>query len=120
MAVNVEDSLDDLIESLTQRRLWSRWLRETVAAGSTNGAGACSIRIPAALQVRSHAQKFFLKLEKAGKADVVPPPRPKKRAAKPYPVQSVSPCIYHPGSAAGKVLCSSFKLLDVGHLFCIR
>ncbi|CAK0755916.1 hypothetical protein CVIRNUC_002411 [Coccomyxa viridis] len=39
-------------------------------------------------QVRSHAQKFFLKLEKAGKADVVPPPRPKKRAAKPYPVQS--------------------------------
>ena len=42
-----------------------------------------------ALQVRSHAQKFFLKLEKAGKADVVPPPRPKKRAAKPYPVQSV-------------------------------
>ncbi len=50
-----------------------------------------------ALQVRSHAQKFFLKLEKAGKADVVPPPRPKKRAAKPYPVQSVRnlPCFEH-------------------------
>ena len=43
------------------------------------------------MQVRSHAQKFFLKLEKAGKADVVPPPRPKKRAAKPYPVQPVRP-----------------------------
>ena len=38
-------------------------------------------------QVRSHAQKYFLKLEKSGKASVVPPPRPKKRAAKPYPVQ---------------------------------
>lgn len=42
------------------------------------------------LQVRSHAQKFFLKLEKSGQADVVPPPRPKKRAAKPYPVQDRS------------------------------
>ncbi|CAL8466825.1 g6361 [Coccomyxa elongata] len=41
-------------------------------------------------QVRSHAQKFFLKLEKSGQADVVPPPRPKKRAAKPYPVQDRS------------------------------
>ena len=47
------------------------------------------IQVCYASQVRSHAQKFFLKLEKAGKADVVPPPRPKKRAAKPYAVQSV-------------------------------
>jgi hypothetical protein len=44
----------------------------------------------ACMQVRSHAQKFFLKLEKCGKANVVPPPRPKKRAAKPYPVQDRS------------------------------
>lgn len=44
----------------------------------------------ACVQVRSHAQKFFLKLEKCGKASVVPPPRPKKRAAKPYPVQDRS------------------------------
>ena len=67
----------------------------------------------AALQVRSHAQKFFLKLEKAGKADVVPPPRPKKRAAKPYPVQSVSACICNPGDAANKLRCSCCELHDV-------
>ncbi|KAK9831892.1 hypothetical protein WJX81_006547 [Elliptochloris bilobata] len=36
-------------------------------------------------QVRSHAQKYFLKLEKAGNQDAVPPPRPKKRSARPYP-----------------------------------
>ncbi|KAK9810318.1 hypothetical protein WJX72_008539 [[Myrmecia] bisecta] len=39
-------------------------------------------------QVRSHAQKYFLKLEKSGEASGVPPARPKKRAAKPYPVQN--------------------------------
>ena len=34
------------------------------------------------LQVRSHAQKHFLKLEKEGKGDEVPPARPKKRSAR--------------------------------------
>ncbi|KAK9861676.1 hypothetical protein WJX84_011792 [Apatococcus fuscideae] len=38
-------------------------------------------------QVRSHAQKHFLKLQHQGRADAVPPPRPKRRSAKPYPVQ---------------------------------
>ena len=38
------------------------------------------------MQVRSHAQKYFLKLEKTGGGAEVPPPRPKKPAAKPYPV----------------------------------
>jgi len=38
--------------------------------------------------VRSHAQKYFLKLEKAGNQDAVPPPRPKKRAARPYPTSA--------------------------------
>ena len=34
------------------------------------------------LQVRSHAQKYFIKLEKAGRGDAVPPARPKKRSCK--------------------------------------
>ena len=36
-------------------------------------------------QIRSHAQKFFLKLEKEGQQEDIPPPRPKKRPARPYP-----------------------------------
>ena len=74
----------------------------------------------AALQVRSHAQKFFLKLEKAGKADVVPPPRPKKRAAKPYPVQSVSACMCNPGGAMNTCHCPCWGLHDAGLTLYIR
>ena len=37
------------------------------------------------VQIRSHAQKFFLKLEKEGQQEDIPPPRPKKRPARPYP-----------------------------------
>jgi SHAQKYF class myb-like DNA-binding protein len=33
-------------------------------------------------QVRSHAQKYFIKLEKSGRGDAVPPARPKKRSCK--------------------------------------
>ncbi|KAK6142772.1 hypothetical protein DH2020_023120 [Rehmannia glutinosa] len=37
------------------------------------------------LQIRSHAQKYFLKVQKNGKSEHVPPPRPKRKAAHPYP-----------------------------------
>ncbi|KAI9110107.1 hypothetical protein K1719_019148 [Acacia pycnantha] len=37
------------------------------------------------IQIRSHAQKHFLKVQKHGTSEHVPPPRPKRKAAHPYP-----------------------------------
>lgn len=37
------------------------------------------------LQIRSHAQKYFMKVQKNGTSEHVPPPRPKRKAAHPYP-----------------------------------
>ncbi|KAG9135144.1 hypothetical protein Leryth_025601 [Lithospermum erythrorhizon] len=35
--------------------------------------------------IRSHAQKYFLKVQKSGTNEHLPPPRPKRKAAHPYP-----------------------------------
>ncbi|KAL9274142.1 REVEILLE 6-like protein, partial [Drosera capensis] len=37
------------------------------------------------IQIRSHAQKYFQKVQKSGSNEHLPPPRPKRKAAHPYP-----------------------------------
>ncbi|XP_015967346.1 protein REVEILLE 6 [Arachis duranensis] len=37
------------------------------------------------IQIRSHAQKYFIKVQKSGTSEHLPPPRPKRKAAHPYP-----------------------------------
>ncbi|KAL8172470.1 hypothetical protein V2J09_024274 [Rumex salicifolius] len=37
------------------------------------------------IQIRSHAQKYFMKVKKNGSNERVPPPRPKRKASHPYP-----------------------------------
>jgi SHAQKYF class myb-like DNA-binding protein len=43
------------------------------------------------LQIRSHAQKHFLRIQKHTTGEYIPPPRPKRRSSSPYPRNSRSP-----------------------------
>ncbi|XP_047956308.1 protein REVEILLE 6-like isoform X3 [Salvia hispanica] len=54
-------------------------------------------------EIRSHAQKYFLKVQKNGTSEHVPPPRPKRKAAHPYPqkaTKNVVPRTAGPGQSS--------------------
>ncbi|KAL8113995.1 hypothetical protein AgCh_021052 [Apium graveolens] len=80
-----------------------------------------------AVQIRSHAQKFFTKLEKEalvrglpiGQAiDIeIPPPRPKRKPSNPYPRKtSVGTLNLQVGTKDGNHLISNFSLPSTAHV----
>lgn len=73
-----------------------------------------------AVQIRSHAQKFFSKLAREAdsasdgsiKAVVIPPPRPKRKPTHPYPRKYPAPCSQSPSSNLEKGTKSPTSVLS--------
>ncbi|XP_027335101.1 protein REVEILLE 5-like [Abrus precatorius] len=67
------------------------------------------------IQIRSHAQKYFLKVQKNGTSEHVPPPRPKRKAAHPYPQKA--PKSAHTVSQATGSLQSSSAFIEPAYIY---
>ncbi|XP_050235727.1 protein REVEILLE 6-like isoform X2 [Mercurialis annua] len=59
------------------------------------------------IQIRSHAQKYFMKVQKNGTSEHVPPPRPKRKAAHPYPQKASKNAAPFATQVAGQFVSSS-------------
>ncbi|GAB2271749.1 hypothetical protein Dimus_006579 [Dionaea muscipula] len=68
------------------------------------------------IQIRSHAQKYFLKVQKSGSNEHVPPPRPKRKAAHPYP-QKASKIAVAVVSASKLPFQTSSTAFDPGYMY---
>ncbi|OVA13944.1 SANT/Myb domain [Macleaya cordata] len=66
------------------------------------------------IQIRSHAQKYFLKVQKNGTSEHLPPPRPKRKAAHPYPQKATKNAPTLPQRTGA--LQSSSSLLESGYV----
>ncbi|EOY23326.1 Homeodomain-like superfamily protein isoform 8, partial [Theobroma cacao] len=66
------------------------------------------------IQIRSHAQKYFLKVQKNGTSEHLPPPRPKRKAAHPYPQKASKNA--QPHQQVSGSFQSSAALLDTGYV----
>ncbi|KAL4347174.1 hypothetical protein GQ457_17G024820 [Hibiscus cannabinus] len=64
------------------------------------------------IQIRSHAQKYFQKVQKNGTNEHLPPPRPKRKAAHPYPQKASKNARAHPQVSGS--FQSSTALVDTG------
>ncbi|KAF7844587.1 protein REVEILLE 5-like isoform X2 [Senna tora] len=65
------------------------------------------------IQIRSHAQKYFLKVQKNGTSEHVPPPRPKRKAAHPYPQKAPKTVV----SQVTKPLQSSSAFIEPAYIY---